>query len=100
MNTSRPCCGNTSTDKTGPSLLKPHPVMTEKLDIGDSLLQLNDDDTTAIIILNQSDSTCKLQKGEIIGTVWQVGVINSYKEDGQSLLGTDSEADLSNRWHK
>ena len=71
MNTSRPCCGNTSTDqlKDRPFITKPYPVMTENLDIEDALLQLNDDDTTTIIILNQRDSTCELQKGEIIGTV-------------------------------
>ena len=78
---------------TGPLLLKPDPALTEMLDIGDSLLQLKDGDTTAITVLNHSDSTCVLQKGEKIGTVCKDSVIGSYKEDDESLLGIDSETD-------
>ena len=63
------------------------------LDIEDSLLQLKDGDTTAITVLNHSDSTCVLQKGEKIGTVYKVSVISSYQEDDESLLGIGSETD-------
>ena len=54
--------------KIGPQLLQVDPALIERLYVGDSLLQLNDDDTTAIIVLNHSDSTCILQRGEKIGT--------------------------------
>ena len=78
--------------KTGPLLLKPDPALAEKLDIGDSLLQSDDNNTTAVTVLNHSGSTCLLKKGENIGTVCGVCVINSHPDD-ESLLDTASESD-------
>ena len=55
--------------KTGLLLLKPDPALAEKLDIGDYLLQSDDNNTTAVTVLNHSGSTCLLKKGENIGNV-------------------------------
>ena len=55
------CCYEIS-GETGPVLLKPEPVLSENLDIEDSLLQLNCDNTATLTILNHSSSTYVLKK--------------------------------------
>ena len=78
--------------ETGPVLLKPEPVLCENLDIEDSLLQLNCDNTATLTVLNRSNSTYVFKKGERIGSVCEVCVIDSCSEEDKNLLDNFPES--------
>ena len=65
----------------GTVLLEPTKSLDQALQIEESLVEVNKDGTTGIVIVNNSSSSCQLNKGMELGHVSKVEVVHCAQQE-------------------
>ena len=78
----------------GTVLLEPSKSLNQSLQIEESLLKVKEDGSTAVVVVNNGNSSCQLKKGLKLGQVTGAAIADHTKQE--SLLTPQSPATAAN----